>query len=175
MRLAHFGQGQIPYVFFEMASCHTLLWMSPGRSAEARRMTTGQAIKLAMGPMRQVDLAEALGTDQGTVSTWCTDKVVPSLTQIENIEDATGQPRGFILRAAGYVVDVTDVPSAIEHDPMLSTDSRRLLLAMYREAIAPPLLVAASRTDNRPDQGDDVDESVLDDPPPATSRSRKRR
>lgn len=99
-------------------------------------MTLADAIRFAYkGSLTQVELAEQLGVAQNTVSRWSTGDVEPSLDQIGAVEDACGLPRGFILRAAGYV-DSSDSPEAvIAADHRLDAARRDLMLATYKVAV----------------------------------------
>lgn len=98
-------------------------------------MNIGEAIRHAYGTSTQADLAAALGVTQGAVSKWVRGDLSPSLEQLAAIEVATGRPRGFILRCAGFVEDVTTVESALLNDPAISDDSRDLLMIAYRGAV----------------------------------------
>jgi transcriptional regulator with XRE-family HTH domain len=80
----------------------------------------------------QVQLAVAVGATQGMVSRWARGEVMPDLDTIAEIEQVCGMPRGYILRLAGYVDEVTDVPSAVRADPALSAVQRDMLVDVYR-------------------------------------------
>lgn len=100
-------------------------------------MTIGDAIRIALeGRLKQRELADALGIDQGTVSRWVTGKATPTVEDVVRIEDACNRPRGFVLRAAGYISDGTTVLDAIEADHRLDDDARRILSGAYKAARA---------------------------------------
>lgn len=76
-------------------------------------------------------MAEQLGVHQTTVSGWFVGKVQPPLRHLPAIDELCDQPKGYILRLAGYVDDI-DIEAAIKADPRLSEDNRRAVLAFYR-------------------------------------------
>lgn len=78
--------------------------------------------------MGQVALADAIGTDQGTVSKWENGKQRPSFEDVSAIEDACGRRRGWIYIHAGLVEDVTSIEDAIAVDKRLS-DAQRAAVA----------------------------------------------
>lgn len=100
-------------------------------------MTIGQAIRRAYegAALTQVQLAEKLSTDQAVVSRWVHDNARPSLEKLVEIEQVCSRPRGFILRAAGYVDEVLTVRDLLAIDPGLSDLARRVLLRAYEEAL----------------------------------------
>jgi hypothetical protein len=94
--------------------------------------------------LRQTDVVERvdtggnpeLGRDfvtQPKLSRWSTGRDRPPLDVLPVIEFVCERPIGSILHAAGYVRDVVPtVPFAIEMDPSLSPEAKRMLLASYR-------------------------------------------
>lgn len=101
-----------------------------------RTMTIPQALKAARGPLTQEQLGERAGVGQPAVSRWERGDGAPTVVQIAAIEDAAGRGRGFVLRAAGYVDEVTTVEEAIAADPNLDDLARQILLSAYRAASA---------------------------------------
>jgi transcriptional regulator with XRE-family HTH domain len=99
----------------------------------------GAAIRsVYSGRYTQTQLAAQLGVAQNTISRWSTGDVEPSLEDIARMEDACGVPRGYILRAAGYVAEARSTEEMIAADPQLDAGQRELLLAAYRAAIRQP-------------------------------------
>lgn len=93
------------------------------------------AIRLAREQMSQSTLADAIDTDQPSVSRWERGEQRPSLEQIAAIETATGKRPGFILIAAG-LVDTPSVEAAVAADPKLDDVQRPFVLHAYRSAVA---------------------------------------
>ena len=109
---------------------------SSSNGVAAGSMTLADAIRFAYkGTLTQVELAEELGVAQNTVSRWSTGDVEPSLDQIAAVEDACGLPRGFVLRAAGYVDASDSAEAAIAADHRLDAARRDLMLATYKVAL----------------------------------------
>lgn len=102
------------------------------RAAPARDLAAAIRQTYEQAGVTQVQLAAAVGASQAMVSRWARGEVVPDLDTIVAIEVACGTPRGHILRLAGYVEEVTDVPSAVLADPKLSPVQRDMLLDVYR-------------------------------------------
>lgn len=95
----------------------------------------GAAIRSAyQGRFTQSQLAARLGVAQNTISRWSTGDVKPSLQDIARIEDACDVPRGFVLRSAGYVIDLRSTEEMINADINLTKEQRELLLVAYRVA-----------------------------------------
>jgi len=100
-------------------------------------MTLAAAIKRAYtGRLTQTELAQRLGTDQSRISKWVSGNgPEPSYAELARLEDALGRPRGYVLRAAGYVVDATTTEEAIEADPRINDELKRFLLASLHAAV----------------------------------------
>lgn len=95
----------------------------------------GAAIRSAyQGRFTQSQLAARLGVAQNTISRWSTGDVKPSLQDVARIEDACDVPRGFVLRSAGYVIDLRSTEEMINADINLTKEQRELLLVAYRVA-----------------------------------------
>lgn len=100
-------------------------------------MELHEAIRRAYaGRYTQADLARALGVDQTTVSSWSRGNSRPTLEQLAALEDACDRPLGFVLRLAGFVEDVVDVPGAVAVDPCLDDLGRDVVLNAYRAYLA---------------------------------------
>lgn len=100
-------------------------------------VSIGAAIRRAYeGRTTQAKLAEQLSVDQGTISKWANDKARPSIEEIATIEDLCDRQRGFILRAAGYVVEVATVAELVATDPDLDDPHRDAVLAVYDRFIS---------------------------------------
>lgn len=83
--------------------------------------------------MTQTDLAAALGIDQALCSRWESNPDWnPRVDEVLAIDDALGQPRGSLLRAAGYLDDVTTTEQAVMADAALGPDGRDALLVLVR-------------------------------------------
>jgi transcriptional regulator with XRE-family HTH domain len=78
----------------------------------------------------QTEIAEATGVDQPRVSKWTRGESQPPLEKLPTIDALFKQPKGYILRLAGYVED--GIEAAIQADPKLDADNRRAVLAFYR-------------------------------------------
>lgn len=87
------------------------------------------------GRLTQAELARQLGVAQNTISRWSTGEVEPRLDDIAAVEGACKLPRGFLLRAAGYVEHDSTPEMAIAADHRLDDARRELLLAAYRAAL----------------------------------------
>jgi hypothetical protein len=93
--------------------------------------------------LRQVDVVERVQqannpdipadfVSQPKLSRWSTGRDRPPLDVLPVIEFVCERPTGSILHAAGYVADVVpSVTHAIEMDPALSPEAKRMLLASY--------------------------------------------
>lgn len=102
-----------------------------GRLSEVFRQTYEAA------GLSQVDIAEALGVDQPTVSKWARGMRRPPLDALPIVERMAGLRAGTILRRAGYVDDgPCDVLAAIDADPDLDEEARTAIRIMYRVSVA---------------------------------------
>jgi transcriptional regulator with XRE-family HTH domain len=105
-------------------------------TATPTRAQRGAAIRAAYrGKFTQVQLAEALGVAQNTISRWSTGDVEPSLDDLLRLEDVCGLTRGHILRAAGYVHELGSAEDFIASDHRLDPVRRELLLSAYLTAL----------------------------------------
>jgi hypothetical protein len=95
-----------------------------------------EAIAAAIGDRSQTELADVLNVGQSNISKWMRGITRPSLEDIARLEETCGRPRGFILRAAGYVdcPGAVSTAEAIEADPRLDDLGRRIVLATYEAA-----------------------------------------
>jgi transcriptional regulator with XRE-family HTH domain len=80
-------------------------------------------------------LDPSLGVAQSSVSDFERGERMPSLEQMEAIEQAAGRPAGFILRLAGYLPE-PDTGWSIDTDPALDDGGRRALRASYDALVA---------------------------------------
>ena len=101
-------------------------------------MDLGRAVDKARAKMSQTELGNAIGVSQPVISEIIAGKQNLSVLQMAAIERATGRPPGYILRAAGYLVDL-DTAGAIRSDPNIDDGARRTVLGAYENA----LIVAA--------------------------------
>jgi transcriptional regulator with XRE-family HTH domain len=81
--------------------------------------------------LSQTALARSYGTTQQQISLWVNGRE-PRLDEIAALEVALDLHRGALLRAAGYVDDVTGVEDAIRSASRLKKDRRDVLLDLYR-------------------------------------------
>lgn len=105
---------------------------SPVEAAQVRRRLS-DAFRRAYETtgMSQVQLADRIGTEQATVSKWARGINAPPLEVLPLVDQACGQPVGYVLRLAGLVADVIDARTAILTDEALPEDHRLVLVALY--------------------------------------------
>lgn len=94
------------------------------RLASALRSATDAA------GVTQEQVASELGVHQTTVSKWLVGKTWPPFDALPVIDALCRQPVGTVLRLAGYVEEV-DVAGAIQADPRLNPNGRKVVLAFY--------------------------------------------
>lgn len=101
------------------------------------RLSTAMRATYQAAGVSQVDIADALGTDQPTVSRWARGARRPPLDALPVIEQLCRVPKGTILRRAGYVEDVDDldVRAAIMADPRLPDIAKQMLADAYDSAV----------------------------------------
>lgn len=81
-------------------------------------------------------LSDELGVEINQVSgRWEKDRE-PSLPNIRRIEDALGLRRGYLLRSAGYVEDITTTEDAIANDQRLTPMQRDLVMGALVSMLA---------------------------------------
>jgi transcriptional regulator with XRE-family HTH domain len=87
--------------------------------------------------MSQSELGRRLGVTAQSVHLW-TRGGRPSRAHLERIEDELAvTPRGSLIEAAGYAVEVSDAPtveSLLRADPGLDPEDKRVLLRIIRLA-----------------------------------------
>lgn len=86
----------------------------------------------ARGLLQDQLAASAEALKQPDISKWERGKAVVPLEALPLLDEALGEPRGFLLVAAGYVSGVQSVPEAIAMDTTLSPEARRVLSQMHR-------------------------------------------
>ena len=101
---------------------------------------------LAERGISQNELGRRLGVTGSAVNLWVRGRSKPSREHIERIEDElTVDPRGSLLRLAGYSSDSDNTPtveSLIRADPGLDPEDKRVLLRV--------ILLARERHRTRP-------------------------
>lgn len=116
--------------------------MADSPSIDERRRAFGGALQkaLTVKRMTQVDLAEALGVKQPTVSGWLNAIAAPdSPSLVFDIERALDLTPGSLSKHLGFlpidaVRSVATVRSAIMDDAALSADEKTMLLGAYEAA-----------------------------------------
>jgi len=101
------------------------------RRPEERRLSDAFREAYEAAGVSQTQIAEALGVDQPRVSKWARGESEPALHQLPVIDALCGQPRGHVLRLAGYVDDGVDVIAAIHQDDRLDKESRDAIILLY--------------------------------------------
>lgn len=81
--------------------------------------------------LTQRQLGELIGESQTTVSDYEKGVSRVPLYVVVAIEDALGEPRGSLLRSAGYVIDPVDVIGAVRQDQSLSPRYRDEVISYY--------------------------------------------
>jgi transcriptional regulator with XRE-family HTH domain len=83
--------------------------------------------------MTQKDLADFFGVSDPTISRWESADRQPPLAVLPAFDRLAGQPRGHVLRRAGYVTDDADIDleAAIFVAPDLDDAGRELLAHTY--------------------------------------------
>jgi len=100
-------------------------------SAKERLSTAFRRAYEAAG-LSQEAVSDALGIRQATISKYARGDVQPPLDFLEQFElSVLRQPRGHVLRLAGYVADDVDLVAAIKTDPHLTEDGREVVLHTY--------------------------------------------
>jgi transcriptional regulator with XRE-family HTH domain len=110
----------------------------------------GEAIRQTRGRISQTKVAEAVGTDQPTVSRWESGEQWPSFEQVNRIEEFLGKPRGFLFIAAGYVDLPTSTLEQIRSDPALDPGFAEVLAVSYQAAVDKSALTRESVSDASP-------------------------
>lgn len=107
--------------------------MTPDHSLLAR---VGQAIRAERQAARitQEELAERVEVDQSTISGWERATGLVGIDQIAAVEQALGIPAGTVLRRARYLPEI-DTVWAIQSDPAISAETRRVLSDVYRASV----------------------------------------
>lgn len=98
-------------------------------------MPLHEAITLICEGHNQEALAKAVGVDQTTISRWMRGETRPTLERLATLEEAAGRPRGFVLRAAGFIDDAVSARDALDLDEVLTPENRPVLLAAYDAAV----------------------------------------
>lgn len=97
-------------------------------------LTEAFRVACEVAGLTQEQLAERLGVHQTTVSKWLLGKAQPPLEHLPIVDALCGEPRGHILRLAGYVDDKSggDVLAAIAQDAHVRDDAKPGLVDLYR-------------------------------------------
>ena len=93
----------------------------------------------------QEQLADGLGVDQTTISSWARGMRRAPLDALEEVEKICRVRKGTILRRAGYVDEGVDLVTAIRTAPDLDEHGRQIMTTLYevvkRSATNPIALV----------------------------------
>lgn len=81
-------------------------------------------------------LAKKLDVEPGQLTSRWEASREPSLTDIGRIEEALDLPRGYLLRAAGYVDEVISPEEAIANDKRLTPMKRDLVMGALMSMLA---------------------------------------
>lgn len=82
--------------------------------------------------LSQQALSAATGIDQSLISKYARGATQPPLDALVKVDEACGQPRGHVLRLAGYVQDSIDIEAALASDPALDQEGRDMVVRLYR-------------------------------------------
>jgi len=142
--------------------------MAKTRTATTRRAEIAVLLGAAIREVRQdrhesqMQISERLGINQTVLSRWELGRNLPSLVEIELIDDALRLPPGGILIRAGLVElpDRNSAPTAaaLAADPIISIEDKRALLHFYEQAFMAAAERNATKNGNgsRPAGGRDV-------------------
>lgn len=92
---------------------------------------------LAVRAMRQLDLANAIGTTQSAISQWCGGSAEPSARMVFAAEDALEMGPGNLSELLGYLPPAArdrqqTAEELVVHSPVWSDDSKKVILATMR-------------------------------------------
>lgn len=76
-------------------------------------------------------VATELGVDVSSVGRWATGERSVPIEVLPMIDAMCQQPKGYVLRLAGYVDDEMSIEAAIESDPALDDFGRRAVSTYY--------------------------------------------
>lgn len=84
--------------------------------------------------LSQIELAERIGIDQPRLSRYIRGVDLVPYDLLPQIDEACGQPRGHVLRLAGFVDDgPLDLVAALTNDPRLADAvDRHAIVVLYR-------------------------------------------
>lgn len=83
--------------------------------------------------LTQDALGERTGLPQARISKYARGESTPPLNVLELVDAACRQPKGYVLRLAGYVDDDLDIAAAIAADRSISgSEDRAMLVRIYR-------------------------------------------
>ena len=119
--------------------------MSPARRdpvaaepATTRKQEIAAALGAAIRDVRlerresQVTVARRLGIEQTILSRWELGRILPSLDDIERLDDALRlRPGGLLVRAGLVELAANPTEAAIEADAIISVEGKRALLHFY--------------------------------------------
>lgn len=106
-----------------------------GRRPEDTRLSDAFRVAYEAAGISQTQIADALpGIDQPAVSKWARGERPPPLWVLPAIDALCGQPKGHVLRLAGFVDDGNggDVLAAIAQDTHVRDEAKAGLVDLYR-------------------------------------------
>lgn len=109
------------------------------RQVDRMRRAWAAALKQVMTERgwEQVDVAKRIGVSQQTVSQWMNGRPPDTPWRWTEIESKLGLPLGYLTHHLGFVpAEGSTVAEAVEKDPHLSADKKRMLLSLYRNLVA---------------------------------------
>lgn len=81
--------------------------------------------------MERKRIAQVLDVTPSAMARWSSGERTIPVEKLPIVDALCGQPRGHVLRLAGYVSDSVDVVTVIRTDPQLDHDEQDALLSVY--------------------------------------------
>lgn len=108
--------------------------VEPGPASPAMKAAFGAALREAMGARSAVSLAKAVGLTPDAIAKWQRGDSEPPPLTVFAAERFLEVAPGDLSRHLGYLPasSPASVPAAIDADPRLSAEVKRVLLATYR-------------------------------------------
>lgn len=115
--------------------------ITPELARRRRKFGNVFAETLQVRRKTQMEIAEALGTTQSSVSAWKAGESVPDPETIFQLERELQVPPGHLGQHLGFVpANSTEIPhparDAIMADPLLDEEGKRVVMAVYEQLTA---------------------------------------